>query len=184
MMKKDRYIRMKNWLFVSTLQNWIKEIKWIHLQGCSYTKKMHVGWKVRWAGMVATNTKLWDTERENSKQVLRTIFYLNRVTFHRATWESGKLFYSNFFSSRLCSTSKFDRKWFTSESFLSIPFSYRMIADLLAKIQLAITSDPADKFYHRLVVNSNPVSLFFCRVVLEGQPLICACMILPTLIMR
>ena len=36
--------------------------------------------------MVATKNKtMGQTERENSKQVLRTIFYLNRVTFHRAT---------------------------------------------------------------------------------------------------
>lgn len=66
MMKKDRYSKMENWLFVSTSQNWIKEIKWIHLQGCSYTKKMHVGWKVRWAGMVATKTKLWDKLKEKT----------------------------------------------------------------------------------------------------------------------
>ena len=153
MMKKDRYIRMKNWLFVSTLQNWIKEIKWIHLQGCSYIRKMHVGWKVRWAGMVAT---------KNSKQVLRTILIFiwigllsielleiveNYFIQIFSVWEYAQ--YQNLIES-------------DSPQNHSFPFSYRMIASRNPAGDYG-TSDPAGKFYHHLVVNSNPVSLFFAE---------------------
>ena len=61
-----------------------------------------------------------ESEIENSKQVLGTIFYLNRLFSHRATktWGRWKLFLENLFSSTICEVSN-DSKWFTSESLTS-----------------------------------------------------------------
>ena len=113
----------------------------------------------KWAGMVMTSRSQcfqWvatkprqnkimvegEPQRENSKQVLKTIFYLNRFTSQRAnkTWGSQKLFHSNLFSLTICS----------EES--DLPFHTERLPP---KILATITSDSASEFHWQLVLNDN-----------------------------
>ena len=90
-----------------------------------------------------------ETERENSKQMLEIIFYLNRFTSHRATktWGGWKLFYP-IFSVWQYVRYQNDSKWFTSESFDSL-FIWN-------DHQQAITSDSASEFRWQPVLNNTP----------------------------